>query len=308
MRSMQEDKRLGLILRPAGIGWQRTHCQNPFAQILGERRARIHFATRDEQNRSRGAWAEFSFDQEIPTLLRASERPSIDLGLLGAFDDAGAMPGSIVEFEGRLLLFYTGWTLGRTVPFHFHIGMAISPDRGETFEKVSPAPVLGRNRHDPYICGAPWVIAENGALRMWYSSATSWDADGGSDPLHHYTIKHATSGDGVEWETSDHICIPYREGEHAIARPVVMKDGQDYRMIYCARRMGESYRVFEARSRDGLVWERSAEVFLDVGAAAWENEMVCYASELQVGESRLVLYNGNSYGRDGFGAAYMARE
>src|SRR5262249_45304743 len=205
---------------------------------------RIHFAGRDERKRSRGSWVEVRVDGDSIKPIRYASRPSLDLGRLGAFDDAGAIPSCLVEADGRLLLYYIGWTLGGTVPFHFHIGLAASSDGGETFKRVSEAPVLGRNPHDPLLTAAPWVLRENGAFRMWYVSCTEWAIGADGQPVHYYTVKHATSADGVAWETNDHLCLPYREGEHAVARPVVRRVEGGYRMIFCARRHYETYRVY----------------------------------------------------------------
>ena len=51
-------QRLGLVYAPTGTPWHRSHCQNPFVQQLSGSRYRVHFAARDEKNRSRGAWAD----------------------------------------------------------------------------------------------------------------------------------------------------------------------------------------------------------------------------------------------------------
>jgi hypothetical protein len=299
-------ERLGLVAKPTGAPWNVTHCQNPFPQALADKRCRIHFACRDEQNRSRGGWVELRLGNGGLEPARFAPRPSLDLGRLGTFDDAGAMPSCLVEANRRLLLYYTGWTLGGTVPFHFHIGLAASVDGGETFERLSEAPVLGRNRHDPLVTGAPWVLWENGAFRMWYVSATAWMAEPEGAPMHYYTIKHATSADGIDWETDDRLCLPYREGEHAVARPVVRRVESGYRMIFSARRLGETYRVYVASSVDGLTWQRDPEPLLDVAPTGWDSEMVCYASEVTSGNRYFLLYNGNAYGRDGFGAAALS--
>jgi len=77
-------------------------------------------------------------------------------------------------------------------------------------------------------------------------------------------------------------------------------------MIFCSRRSGERYRVYAASSADGHTWERDAEPVLDVAPAGWDAEMVCYASELTLGGRHFLLYNGNAYGRDGFGAAALS--
>jgi len=298
---------LGLVYAPTGAPWHRSHCQNPFAQQLSDSTYRIHFAGRDEKNRSQGAWADVEIRNGRLAVIRAATRPSLELGRLGTFDDCGAMPGSLVMHRGRLLMYFTGWTLARTVPFSFFVGVAESRDGGETFHKLSEAPVLGRNHYDPFLTGAPWVISENDQLRMWYISGTEWvpGATEGEAPTHYYSVKHAISEDGIVWQTNDQLCLPYLENEHAIARPVVMAINGGYRMIYSARRLGETYRIYSANSCDGLTWQRDSLPMIDVAASGWDSEMVCYGSRLDSKGGNFLLYNGNAYGKDGFGAARL---
>src|ERR1700694_1319486 len=144
---IEKYQRLGLVYGPPGAPWRRSHCQNPFAQPLSGLRYRIHFAARDEKNRSQGAWADVEVQDSGLAVVGAAAKPSLNLGRLGAFDDCGAMPGTLVTHRGRLLMYYTGWTLARAVPFSFFIGAAESRDGGETFLRLSEAPVLGRNHH-----------------------------------------------------------------------------------------------------------------------------------------------------------------
>jgi hypothetical protein len=300
-------QRLGLVYGPTGAPWHRSHCQNPFVQALSEQRYRVHFASRDQQNRSQGAWADVEVQNDGLTVVAAATRPSLVLGRLGAFDDCGAMPGSLVTHQGRLLMYYTGWTLARAVPFFFFIGVAESRDGGETFHRLSEAPVLGRNHHDPFLTGAPWVISENGGLRMWYISGTEWvpGAAEGEAPTHYYSVKHATSEDGMVWHTNERLCLPYLENEHAIARPVVTAVDDGYRMIYSARRLGETYRIYSASSSDGLLWKRDILPMIDVASSGWDSEMICYGSRLDSSGGSFLLYNGNGYGKEGFGAARL---
>ncbi|MDX8524183.1 hypothetical protein RFM68_06675 [Mesorhizobium sp. MSK_1335] len=300
-------KRTGLVCRPGGSGWERSHCQNPFAQSLGNETYRIHFASRDDSNRSRGGWVDVAATAGGLTPTGRSDGPSLDLGRPGTFDDCGAMPGCLVNHDGRLVLYYTGWSLTRPVPFTFAIGLAESRDGGRHFERVSEAPVLGRNHYDPLLAGAPWVLVEDGSFRMWYVSGLRWqvDPEGKDAPIHYYTVKHATSSDGVIWKTDEHICLPFLEGEHAIARPVVQRTEAGYEMLYCTRRLGETYRVYQATSADGVHWQRERAPLLDTNASGWDSEMVCYASLLRTAEASFLLYNGNGYGRDGVGAAIL---
>jgi hypothetical protein len=47
---------------------------------------------------------------------------------------------------------------------------------------------------------------------------------------------------------------------------------------------------------------RSAHM-MDVAPSGWDSEMICYGSRLDCAGGRFLLYNGNAYGKDGFGAA-----
>lgn len=297
-----------LAFAPPRVGWARTHGQNPFGQSLQGDRVRLHFACRDERNRSHGASIDTTWDDLLSDgpPLTAQPRMTLGLGARGAFDDSGVMPSALVERDGVQYLYYTGWSLAKTVPFSFHIGLAASEDGGESFARVSQAPVLGRNHHDPFIVGAPWVMLENGAFRMWYVSGTAWESiDDGV--RHYYTVKYAESSDGVVWKTSDHRCIDYGPGEYALARPIVARDGDLYRMLFSFRGGDDTYRVGAAVSGDGLTWRREEGAFLDVGApGAWDGNMVCYAWPFRRDGRDYLLYNGDDYGRAGFGVARLS--
>ena len=297
---MQKFERRGLVFCPPGFGWARTHGQNPFTQDLGGGRVRVHFCCRDECNRSRGGSIDLTWDAlATPTSPRTDPRMTLDLGAEGAFDDSGAMPHSIVDVDSRLYLYYTGWSMAAAAPFSFHIGLAVSDNGGETFDRISPDPVLGPDQGDPYINGAPFVVREGDRFRMWYSAGTGWDdAD---PPKPRYTIKHAWSDDGVRWQTSDHPCIERRPGEDGLARPVVYRRNGEYRMLFSFRGDQGTYRVGNAVSRNAINWKRVPERFLDVAEDGWDSEMVCYAWPFERDGDFFLVYNGNGYGADGFG-------
>src|SRR5262249_37028844 len=154
----------------------------------------------------------------------------------------------------RQLLYYTGWTLGQTVPFRFFVGCAASVDRGETFVKVSPGPLLGPNAVDPFLTASPWVLVEDGAWRLWYVSGVDW-AKVESALRPRVLVKWAEPSYGIPWQRDGRGWIDFAgRHEHALGRPCVVRDGDRYRMWFCAR--GHSYRIAYAESDDGLEWER----------------------------------------------------
>src|SRR5438105_2756776 len=124
----------GLIFDPPqDLPWARTHAALPVADTTDDR-VRIYFSSRDKEGKAQIGFFETRLNN--PTkILRVSDRPVIGLGPLGAFDDSGVTTSCVVTHEGRKYHYYSGWSLGVTVPFYFCIGLAISEDGGETYRK-----------------------------------------------------------------------------------------------------------------------------------------------------------------------------
>jgi hypothetical protein len=305
MSGAQKWIKQGLIFAPSDNGdWLHTHAALPVV----ERRAdsyRVYFSSRDKQGRAQVGYFETSPDA-LNKVTRVSDQPAISLGPLGAFDDSGVTTSWIVNHENKKYHYYSGWTLGVTVPFYFFIGLAISHDAGETFERVSAGPILERNSCDPYLTASPCVLVEEGVWRMWYVSGTGWHLQN-EKPQHRYHIKYAESADGIHWQRSGVVCIDYQSPEeYAIARPCVIKEGGIYRMWYSYR--GSSYRIGYAESADGLQWIRKdQESGIDVSTSGWDSEMIEYPYVFEHQRQHYMLYNGNDYGKTGIGLAVLDR-
>lgn len=298
--------KIGRIFEPpSGLGWMATHAALPFAERI-EGHHRVYFSGRDEAGRSQIGFFEINLD-EPQTILRVSEKPVLEMGPLGAFDDNGVTVSWVVPHCERKYLYYSGWSLGVTVPFYFYAGLAVSDDGGETFRRVSHAPILERNETDPYLTASPCVLIEGGRWRMWYVSGTGWKSEN-DRPKHYYHIRYAESSDGIHWERNGLVCIDYQsQDEYAIARPCVLKENDVFKMWYCRR--GASYRIGYAQSEDGVYWKRKDG---DAGIAAshsgWDSDMVAYPFVFDHRGERYMLYNGNGYGQTGIGLAVLARE
>jgi hypothetical protein len=263
---------------------------------------RLYFSGRDELGRSVTGACEL--DPAVPDVVRFDDRPLLGPGPLGAFDDSGAMGSCVVEHAGRRHLYYIGWSRGVSVPFYTFVGCAVSEDGGQTYEKVSAAPVLERGPHDPFLTTSPWVLVEDGLWRMWYATGTGWQPTG-EGPKHHYHVCYAESDDGLTWRRSGRVSIDFRsEEEYAIARPCVMREDGLYRMWYSYR--GDAYRIGYAESADGLEWERKdAESGIERSEDGWDSQMIEYPCVFDHRGTRFMLYNGNGYGATGIGLAVL---
>lgn len=270
--------------------------------IVDARAGLLYFSTRDDQGRSHIAAARLSLDPL--SVSDVDPAPVLAPGALGAFDDSGVTTSCVVHDGKRTWLFYTGWSLGVTVPFYLHAGVAVSED-GAPFRRLSAAPLLDRHPVDPLLTASPWVLREGDAWRMWYVSGTSWRREA-SVVQHSYHIKYAESSNGVEWRRTGLVSIDYQSPEeYAFGRPCVVKDGDLYRMWYCSR--GERYQIGYAESRDGLTWTRKdAEGGLPLSSAGWDSEMTAYPAVFRHRGKLHMLYNGNGYGRSGIGLAVEA--
>jgi hypothetical protein len=297
---MQWTKRGAIFVPSRQAPWIGTHAALPVVLRL-DGRDRVYFTSRDGAGRSH--IGSFDVDPRDPECIQTiSEASLIQPGALGAFDDAGVTSSCAIDHEGGIYLFYTGWSLGVSVPFYLNIGVAVSRDGGRTFERVSHGPLLDRNRVDPFLTASPWIIIENGTWRMWYVSGTAW-VQAPEGPRHYYHIKYAESRDGLHWERSGLVAIDYQSpDEHAFGRPCVVRDNGLYRMWYSYR--GAQYRIGYAESADGLQWVRlDAKSGIDVSAAGWDSQMVTYPVVVKRDAEWRMLYNGNDYGRTGIGLA-----
>ena len=299
----------GVIFTPDNnYEWMVSHASIPIAERYGQT-LRVYFGTRDSQGRSLPAYVELDADNPRQ-VVRVNDQPLLMLGELGSFDDSGIMPSWIVEHGGRKYLYYIGWNPQVTVSYRLSIGLAISEDGGETFTKYSIGPICDRATEEPFFNTAPCVIIENAIWRMWYISCTGWKIIAGRpEPAYH--VKYAESSDGVHWDRTGHICIDYDDFTQAIGRPCVYQEDNLYKMLYSYRGVdgyrtdaNQAYRLGYAESRDGLYWTRKdSDVGIALSSEGWDSQMMEYCSIYRDDEHTYLFYNGNGFGKSGFGYA-----
>tara|TARA_R110001583_G_scaffold192940_1_gene360214 strand:+ start:7760 stop:8695 length:936 start_codon:yes stop_codon:yes gene_type:complete len=299
------------IYSPSGNNELKTsHAQLPTPLQLTEHTFRFFYSSRDIQGRSRPFTVDY--DMESRNVISVAQKPILELGDPGAFDDCGIMPSSFVRVGKDIYFYFIGWNQRKNISYQLAIGLAISKDGGSTFKKISPGPVLDRNIHDPIFCAAPCVLFNGELFIMWYISGTAWpEYHGKPEPV--YLIKRATSHNGIQWQTDDNICIPYKFEGEALGRPWVIKYKDKFQMIYSSRgsdsyrfEHGQHYQLGCAVSKDGITWQRQDSDFvLKNSDSGWDSEMQEYSSVFAYQNSYYMLYNGNTFGKTGFGIARL---
>lgn len=297
-------RKIGRVLNPEILSeYGISACTVPIVQIENESEGliKVYFSPRDNNNRSELRY--FIFNIKTFEITRISET-LFSYGSIGSFDEMGVTVCSIIECGGgERRVYYQGWTLGVSVPSITAIGVAIINEEDRVC-RIGDGPILSRSLNEPYSCGSPFVLIDEGKYKMWYSSMDKWIDEGG-DLKHYYDIKYAESIDGVNWIRSANSMISYENSEeYAFGRPFVIKEDSIYKMWYSYR--GKQYKIGYAESTDGINWKRKDElVGIDISDTGWDADMIEYATIFDFDKHRYMLYNGNDFGKSGIGLAVL---
>lgn len=298
-------KKLGLVFAPGGdLPWAQNYATVPTVEVLSDEVIRVYFAALDRNKFGRVGYVDLDARQP-ERVLHVAEKPVLDLGDLGTFDDSGVVPSCILAAGNRKRMYYIGFQRAERVPYMLFTGLA-EQENGTTFVRYSKTPILDRTREEPFSRSAPYVMMDEGVFKMWYWCCTEWiSRDTGVH--YHNVIRYATSSDGLLWRTNEHICIaPDAPDEYSIGRPSVIRSGEGFQMWYSIRSFSKLYSIGYAESSDGIHWVRKDhEAGIEKSESGWDSEMICYPCVIKINGRLHMFYNGNRHGLTGFGHAVL---
>jgi hypothetical protein len=280
---------------------------------------RIYFSTRELDASSGKYLSHISYvdmTKNLDKILNHAKKAVIPLGGLGAFDEHGIFPLNVIKVGDKIFGYTCGWSRRVSVSVETSIGLVVSHDRGESFERIGDGPVLAASLHEPCLVGDGFVLHVNGRFHMWYIFGLPWRTfTQGHPPDRIYKIAHATSLDGIAWTKDEgrQIISDVLGPDECQALPsVICRDGK-YQMYFCFRQASDfrsnplrAYRIGYAWSTDLVEWNRADDqvgIEVDPEPTAWDSEMMCYPHVFESDGRSWLLYNGNQFGRFGFGAA-----
>lgn len=288
--------------------WGCSHTTHPIVDSFTNNNTwRIYFSSRDKNNQSRTSFIDV--EPENPSkILYEHPVPILELGGLGEFDEFGIVPTCIISTNNKIILYYIGLSVKKSVPFENFIGAAISED-GIHFQKIN-GPILGKDFVDPLFIGSLYVFPDAGFFRGYYMSGVGWETYK-DKPEPKYCIKYAESNDAIKWEKKNQIAIGLENKEAGICQASVLKDENSYKMWYCYRNMGnyredpeDSYKIGYAESNNGTSWKRINNFYnLNNSSSGWDSAMVCYPWVFEYKNKKWMVYNGNGFGATGLGFA-----
>lgn len=297
-------RKLGLLYCPSGSNRHPkllSHAANPLPVLIGEDVYRIFFSGRDKDNRS--SVGAIDIDIVKREVVQEHSQPFFVNGPEGSFYADGVSIGNCYQVAGERYILFMGWQSPRDGHWRGDIGrLIVNPDLSLDLECDSP--FMGSDSVDPLSLSYPWVMNNvMGGYSMWYGSTTTWDA-GNGEMLH--VINSASSDDGHHWHREG-LAVPYALGvAQAFSRPSVVRSphgGYDMWFSYRSGR-GESYRIGHSVSNDGKNWRLALDATgIDVSSDGWDSEMIEYPYIIEHRGHQYMLYNGNGYGKTGFGLA-----
>jgi len=167
--------------------------------------------------------------------------------------------------------------------------------------------------NEPFLVADAFVKHYEERYFMWYIYGTQWiDSPGVDQPERVYKIGGAWSHDAKEWRRQDRRLIEDILGEtECQALPTVTYHAGRYHMFFCFRRaLGfrdnsqRAYRIGYAFSDDLVTWTRDDDkAGINCSDDGWDSQMMCYPHVFSCDDSVYMLYNGNDFGKHGFGLA-----
>jgi predicted GH43/DUF377 family glycosyl hydrolase len=312
-------KKLGKIFDPTEH--QLSNNCLEFAQspqtLVFDKIVRVYFSTRekDKSGKYLSHISYVDFDKTFKRIESISNRTVVPLGNLGCFDEHGIFPMNVVRDKNRVLAYTTGWNRKISVSADASIGFAISNDEGQTFRKLGDGPVMTASLNEPFLVCDAFVAIFGGLYHMWYIYGTKWIVDSDdSEPQRVYKIAYSKSKDGISWERNGKTIISDKLNENECqALPTVVYFKNRYHMFFCYREATgfrkvkeRGYRIGYAFSDDLTNWVRDDDnVGIHPSDDGWDSDMLCYPHVFHLDDKLYMLYNGNEFGRRGFGLAIL---
>jgi predicted GH43/DUF377 family glycosyl hydrolase len=317
-------KKLGQVFNPQiwndGFDreWMNSHAQCTSTLIFDDF-VRVYFSSRyseDENNQSTSVTAFLDLDRNnLKNILRVANKPVLSLGGLGSFDENAIYPTSVIRHENTVRLYYAGWSRCKSVPFNTSIGMAISNDNGVTFKRYSNGPIISASMDEPFVISGPKVRRFENKWFLYYLAGKRWINHNGKPEII-YKNRMATSLDGITWTKENRdILTDILDENECQAGPDVFELNGLYHMYFAYRegldfreKTGRGYKIGYAVSDDKYNWTRKdKEVGISYSKNGWDSTMHHYPHVFELDGNFYMLYNGNDFGKYGFGLAILSK-
>lgn len=301
MRGAKIIKKCFVYCPKGEFGWDDNSMMTPQPFLINDETIRIFGCIRDKEGRGRIGYVDVAA-KNPSRIIKIAEKPVIDIGSPGMFDDNGVLLGDIIRVGQEVYMYYVGFEIPMKAKHTCYTGLAISQDNGNTFNRYSVAPVLDRSEEGLFGRAIHTVLYEDGVFRVWYAVVYGWKYINGK-PYPRYNIRYTESKDGKHFPAEGKLIIDCAVGEYRIGRPKVRKINDGYEMRFTYDTDDKRYISGYAESYDGINWIRDDDKSrLEQGTKGWDVESV-YPAIIETKYGTYMFYNGERAGATGFGYA-----
>ena len=286
--------------------WMNNSALQPTPILIGDV-IRVFVGFRDKNGVGRVGYVDV--DANNPSkILKVCEKPCLDIGAPGQFDDNGVVPCAITKVDDKLYLFYAGYNVGYHVRMTIFSGLAVSHDMGESFERCTEVPIIDRIDGESLFRVVHTAIKLDEGWRLYYGAGSEF-LQGKKKTLPVYEILMMDTDDSLDTRKKGIKILGNKDDEYRVGRPYVIKDDSVYKMFFCKGTENITYRMAYAESQDGVNWIRNDEKLnLNLSDKGWDSEMMAYPALIKYKDKTYMFYNGNNYGYEGFGYAVLVEE
>ena len=101
---MKWEKKGLIYTPPKDESWRDNSALTPTAFLLDENIIRVYASFRDTQGIGRVGYV----DVDANNIIRISDKPVLDIGKDGMFDDNGVILGDLIRVENKIYMYYVG--------------------------------------------------------------------------------------------------------------------------------------------------------------------------------------------------------
>lgn len=312
--------KIGHIFNPQEVNdgvdrtWMNGYSQCTSA-IIFDNFVRVWFSCRPEVD-SNGQYVSYTtfidLDRnDLTKVINVAKEPVLSLGELGTFDEFAIYPMSVIKFDKQLALYYAGWSRCQSTPYNVSIGLAFSNDNGQTFNRYGKGPILTNSLFEPFELSGPKVRKIGKKWYMYYLAGEKWTMiDGKAEST--YKIRLAISDNGLDWTKLNKSIISDVLPEECQAGPDVIYANGKYNMFFSYRHAHDfknkerGYKIGYAYSHNAVDWTRDdSQVGIGLSDEGWDSQMHHYPHVFELDGKYYMLYNGNDFGKYGFGLAML---
>jgi hypothetical protein len=290
------------IFGPEDRDWKEnflSHAANPLVIEKNGSMAKVLFNSRTLSNRSEVWTLEFDIDTE--KVLKGSVRKLLSENDFPTFASDGVSLGGILDNYECHSIFFMGWKAPVDRHWYGELGQLRIKNNANLSIAIDQDPTLVIGRDEPISIS----YADSGQIGesvfMWYGTTETWDG-GNGEMIHTIKVREFSNGKWINPKTVIEPIIGYAQ---AFSKPSFINLLGTPILAFSYRGNSNKYRIgFCTLTESGIGSEFKWENFLP-NENSWESEMVEYPFLFQHKQELKMLYNGNNYGRTGFGMATL---